>query len=93
MTGICDGRVVIVTGAGRGLGREHALEFARQGAKVVVNDYGTALDGGGRANPAASNPDDLARVHLRCRSACGRNRRRRRMRQLRGTAVLRECLG
>ncbi|MBM3671975.1 MAG: SDR family oxidoreductase [Actinobacteria bacterium] len=42
---ICDGRVVIVTGAGRGLGREHALEFARQGAKVVVNDFGVQLDG------------------------------------------------
>ena len=53
MTGICDGRVVIVTGAGRGLGREHALEFARQGAKVVVNDYGTALDGGGRSTDVA----------------------------------------
>ena len=53
MTGICDGRVVIVTGAGRGLGREHALEFARQGAQVVVNDYGTALDGGGRASEVA----------------------------------------
>ncbi len=53
MTGIAEGRVVIVTGAGRGLGREHALEFARQGAKVVVNDYGTALDGGGRASEVA----------------------------------------
>ncbi|HKK52096.1 MAG TPA: SDR family oxidoreductase [Myxococcota bacterium] len=51
--GICDGRVVIVTGAGGGLGREHALAFADEGARVVVNDLGVSNSGeGGSAGPA-----------------------------------------
>lgn len=58
--GICDGRVAIVTGAGQGLGREHALELARQGAKVVVNDIGAELDGsGGSAGPAQQVVADI----------------------------------
>src|ERR1700753_1220216 len=48
-----DGKVVIVTGAGGGLGRCHALEFAKRGAKVVVNDLGGAVDGTGGNSAAA----------------------------------------
>ncbi|HAD25976.1 MAG TPA: short-chain dehydrogenase, partial [Alphaproteobacteria bacterium] len=40
MAGLCEGRVVVVTGGARGIGREHCLLFAKEGAKVVVNDLG-----------------------------------------------------
>ena len=58
--GINDGRIVVITGAGRGIGREHALEFASQGAKIVVNDLGAEVDGtGSSAGPAGEVVDEI----------------------------------
>jgi NAD(P)-dependent dehydrogenase (short-subunit alcohol dehydrogenase family) len=60
MGDLCKGRVVIVTGGGRGIGREHCLEFARQGAKVVVNDLGAELDGsGGGTGPGGEVVEEI----------------------------------
>ncbi|MFD5699671.1 SDR family oxidoreductase [Streptomyces lasiicapitis] len=53
--GICAGRVVIVTGAGRGLGRAHARAYAAEGARVVVNDLGVGLDGSGASGGPAQD--------------------------------------
>jgi NAD(P)-dependent dehydrogenase (short-subunit alcohol dehydrogenase family) len=58
--GICEGRVAIVTGAGRGIGREHSLLLAREGARVVVNDLGGTMDGtGADTGPAQQVVDEI----------------------------------
>lgn len=61
MSALLDGRVAIVTGAGRGIGRAHALELARHGAAVVVNDYGVSLSGEGTGESPADEVVALIR--------------------------------
>ena len=56
MSSFCEDRVVVVTGAGRGIGREYALMLAEHGAKVVVNDLGGARDGTGAERGAHEDP-------------------------------------
>ena len=90
MTGICEGRVAIVTGAGRGIGRGHALELARQGAPVVVNDVGATVDGSGSdVGPAQTVADDPRRQRASSRQHRRRGRLGRRLGAFIATAITR----
>ena len=68
-------QVAIVTGAGGGLGRCHALELAQRGAKVVVNDYGVSMDGSEPTSEPASGPTAAGTsVERWCTSTCRQDR-------------------
>ena len=63
-----EGKVAIITGAGGGIGRCHAIEFAKRGAKVVVNDLGGSVDGTGAGDAAGCRGGGNPRHGRRC---CG----------------------
>ena len=62
MDRLCEDRVVIITGGGRGIGQAHAMAFAAEGAKVVVNDLGAEIDGSGSSSGPAGEVVDAIRA-------------------------------
>ena len=77
MAGLCEGRVVIVTGGARGIGREHCLEFARQGARIVVNDLGSERTGEGRSSePAEALAAEIRAMRYACKRSMAVRRER-----------------
>ena len=97
MTGLLEGRIAIVTGAGRGIGRAHALELARHGASVLVNDLGTSGSGEGSASEVAHEvvADQVRAGHARLApgAVAALNRRRGRLAQWLERLVYTERVG
>jgi NAD(P)-dependent dehydrogenase (short-subunit alcohol dehydrogenase family) len=86
MSRLCEGRVAIVTGAGRGLGREYALMLAEHGAKVMVNDIGASREGAGKdPSPATLVRAGGAPARLAARISLGAHRALVRPPRRRGT--------
>lgn len=63
--GLLDGKVALITGAGRGIGREEALSFAKEGCNLVINDLGCSLDGTGNEKIADQVVEDVKKLGVK----------------------------